>query len=134
MIKGRPPRLDRIFQAYDAPLFFVTMCTLHRQPFASLEVVHSAFVSYARRAEQFNITVGRYVIMPDHVHLFVCGDANFVLSDGIKGLKRVIYNALSEPRPKHLWQPGFFDHLLRTDESYGQKWITCAIIQFAPVS
>jgi putative transposase len=21
-----------------------------------------------------------------------------------------------------IWQPGFFDHLLRTDESYGQKW------------
>jgi len=21
-----------------------------------------------------------------------------------------------------LWQPGFFDHLLRNDESYAQKW------------
>jgi putative transposase len=21
-----------------------------------------------------------------------------------------------------LWQPGFFDHLLRNDESYSQKW------------
>jgi putative transposase len=21
-----------------------------------------------------------------------------------------------------LWQPGFFDHLLRNDESYGLKW------------
>jgi len=20
------------------------------------------------------------------------------------------------------WQPGFFDHVLRNDESYGQKW------------
>jgi len=21
-----------------------------------------------------------------------------------------------------MWQPGFFDHVLRNDESYGQKW------------
>lgn len=48
------------------------------------------FVSYATRAQQFNIAVGRYVIMPDHLHLFVRGGPEFVLSDWIKGLKRSI--------------------------------------------
>ena len=27
--------------------------------------------------------------------------------------------ALKSP---HLWQPGFFDHILRSDESYAEKW------------
>ena len=27
--------------------------------------------------------------------------------------------ALKSPR---LWQPGFFDHVLRSNESYSQKW------------
>jgi REP element-mobilizing transposase RayT len=122
VIKGRPPRLPLIFQSRDAPLFFVTMCTLHRQSFPSLDSTHNAFVAYARRAEHFNIAVGRYVIMPDHVHFFVCGGAEFVLGDWIKGLKRSIHNALPRPRPERLWQPGFFDHLLRSDESYAEKW------------
>jgi len=58
--------------------------------------------------------------MPDHVHLFVRGDANFSLSKWVAGLKRAIASAL-EVRGK-FWQPTFFDHILRSDESYAQKW------------
>src|SRR5438034_10316940 len=37
----------------------------------------------------------------------------------IGGLKRAMCVALKWPR---LWQPGFFDHTLRSDESYAAKW------------
>ena len=57
--------------------------------------------------------------MPDHVHLFVRGGRNFTLSSWIGGLKRAISVALGSPR---IWQPGFFDHILRSDESYAEKW------------
>jgi hypothetical protein len=63
--------------------------------------------------------VGRYVIMPDHVHLFVRGDRSFTLSSWIGGLKRAMCVAL---KLACLWQPGFFDHILRSDESYAEKW------------
>jgi putative transposase len=120
VIKGRPPRLTPIFNSYDAPLFFITACTLNRQSFPSLREAHRAFVAYATRAESFNVAVGRYVIMPDHVHFFVCGDHEFVLSEWIKGLKRCVSNALRNDAFR--WQPGFFDHLLRNEESYDEKW------------
>jgi REP-associated tyrosine transposase len=68
---------------------------------------------------KFDVALGRYVIMPDHVHLFVRGDPNFALSSWIGGLKRGMSVALRSPR---LWQPGFFDHILRSDESYAEKW------------
>ena len=71
---------------------------------------------------EFNVVVGRYVIMPDHLHFFVCGDERFRLGDWIKGLKRAISAAHSKEVRRDLWQPGFFDHLLRSDESYSQKW------------
>jgi putative transposase len=35
------------------------------------------------------------------------------------GLKRQMSHAVKSRR---LWQPGFFDHILRSDESYAQKW------------
>jgi putative transposase len=123
VIKGRPPRLPQIFQSYGAPLFFVTICTLHRRKIPSLRVAHEVLTAYGGRAiSEFNVALGRYVIMPDHLHFFIRGDQNFVLGDWVKGLKRTMSKAFPEEQPTSLWQPGFFDHLLRNDESYAQKW------------
>jgi len=123
MIKGRPPRLSHIFQSYGAPLFFVTACTLHRRRLPSLKAAHRALVLYGTRAmSEFNVALGRYVIMPDHLHFFVRGDQSFVLGTWVKGLKRAILEAFPGQSKASFWQPGFFDHLLRNDESYAQKW------------
>jgi putative transposase len=48
--------------------------------------------------------------------LFVRGNRNFTLSSWIGGLKRAMSVALKFPG---LWQPGFFDHILRSD---AEKW------------
>jgi REP element-mobilizing transposase RayT len=118
MIKGRPPRLPRIFQSYSAPLFFVTICTLHRSSIPSLEAAHDALLLYGTRGtNDFNVALGRYVIMPDHLHLFVRGDQNFVLRNWVKGLKRALLKGFPTESQRPFWQPGFFDHLLRSDES-----------------
>ena len=115
--------MARIFQSYGAPLFFVTICTLHRRKIPSLDAAHNAVLLYGTRAtKEFNVALGRYVIMPDHLHLFVRGDQNFVLGNWVKGLKRAILKTLPSQSQTSFWQPGFFDHLLRSDESYAQKW------------
>ena len=86
--------------------------------------VHAAFVLFARRAEHdFNIAVGRYVIMPEHVHFFVRGGPEFRLSRWVGLLKQALAKAAKlSAAKKQVWQEGFFDHLLRSDESYAQKW------------
>ena len=86
--------------------------------------MHNAFVTFSERAyAEHNVAVGRYVIMPDHIHLFVCGDAQFDLTTWFRLLKphlskAVVRQATADP----IWQRGFFDHVLRSDESYGEKW------------
>ena len=131
-------RLDRIFQRYNPPLFFVTFCTGQRRSVLANDLVHRALIGYGRIALDHNIALGRYVIMPDHIHLFVRGDPNFALSPWVGGLKRAISLAVSgdpqatrlplqgrhplQGKQNSLWQPGFFDHVLRSDESYAQKW------------
>ena len=87
-----------------------------------MRTTSEAFLAYATRAQSFDIAVGRYVIMPNHIHFFVSGSHDFVLSDWMKGLKRCVSNALRSDLGPFRWQPGFFDHLLRNDESYGEKW------------
>ena len=118
MIKDRPHRLDLIY--VNQPLYFVTFTTRNRRAISSLDDAQLALQQYARRGiDKFNVALGRYVIMPDHVHLFVRGGRAFALSPWIGGLKRAISVAVKAPR---LWQPGFFDHILRSDESYAEKW------------
>jgi len=88
MIKGRPPRLEQIFQTYDPPLYFVTICTIHRQKIGDLGTAHRVFERYVRRArDEFGVAVGRYVMMPDHLHLFVRGSADFNLAHWVKRLE-----------------------------------------------
>lgn len=122
-IKGRPPRLGQIFQTYDPPLYFITICTIHRRNIRDLEAAHHVFEGYVCRArDEFGVAVGRYLIMPDHMHFFVRGGDDFKLAQWVNGLKRAISVALGATKKRPLWQPGFFDHVLRNDESYSQKW------------
>jgi len=67
-----PPRLSRIFTSN--PVFLVTFCAYRRRKFLATNSVNAALRDFGTRAyEQYSIAFGRYVIMPDHLHLFVCG-------------------------------------------------------------
>ena len=131
-IKGNPPRLPKIFQRDDTSVYFITICTLNRQAILASSQVHEAFRSYAAQGKEFGAAVGRYVIMPNHLHVFVGLDPKMTVSRWVKGLKRSLDDALRQTghKPAALnqsklcgfWQPGAFDHLLRSTESYQQKW------------
>ena len=117
---NRPPRLDRVFQEYDPPLWFVTFNTHNRTPLLATPAVHARFRKFANKAAARQIIVGRYVLMPDHAHLFVAGSREFDLPAWVRILRLSLSSAVTAGRPH--WQEGFFDHLLRHDESYGEKW------------
>jgi REP element-mobilizing transposase RayT len=118
----RPPRLGRIFAT--GPLYFVTFCTHQRRRFLANDDVHTAFMHFGKRAERnFDVAVGRFVIMPDHVHLFVRGGQDFSLGPWIGALKQALAKAANLSRAKgQIWEEGSFDHVLRSNESYSQKW------------
>ena len=76
-----------------------------------------------RAQTSHNVAVGRYVIMPDHIHFFVAGDPDFKLGAWVGTLKRIVAKRVASPRSKDfVWQRGFFDHILRSSESYSEKW------------
>ena len=130
--KETPPRLPIIFQRCDAPLYFVTFNTLLKRPLLANDSVHAAFRAFTEQGLAFNVATGRYVLMPDHVHVFVRIGRDMTLRRWESGLKQCLGKAISAlghkptaipgAKLKSFWQPGFFDHLLRRDESYTQKW------------
>ena len=118
-----PPRLDTVFS--DSPTYFITFCTYRRRALLATPAVHEAFRTFATRAADADaeVAVGRYVLMPDHIHPFVAGDRTFRLGRWIGSLKQSLAKAIVRPKANGpVWQRGFFDHVLRSDESYEQKW------------
>jgi REP element-mobilizing transposase RayT len=119
----RPPRLEFLFSSV-RPFYFVTFNTCKRQPLLARAEIHERFRSFCIRAEDHDIATGRYVIMPDHIHLFVAlPPREATLAGWIQMLKTVLGKELLRLGiQKPHWQEGFFDHVLRNSESYSQKW------------
>jgi REP-associated tyrosine transposase len=122
MYKPRLRRLDRIYPPN--PIYFVTACTHARQRLLDNDEIHRSFSDFFIRGTARGALVGRYVVMPDHFHLFVALQPGGVrLSGWMKSLKNSLSRVLREmDRPVPHWQDGFFDHILRSSESYKRKW------------
>jgi putative transposase len=117
-----PQRLD--FLHIRDPLYFITCCAYRRRPVLANPQLHDAFTSFAARAQmEFGILVGRYVILPDHLHLFVSLGEDVSLAKWMGSLKRVLSKVVKPvDSADPVWQRGFFDHVMRSAESYSQKW------------
>jgi putative transposase len=117
-------RLERVW-IHD-PIYFVTTCTYQRKAILACGKVAMILVrecSSARKRHSW--AIGRYVIMPDHVHFFCAPELDakalpiflgFWKEWTSEAIKRQIH--VTTP----VWQEEFFDHVLRSSESYGEKW------------
>ena len=117
-------RLDRVWLEW--PVYFVTTCTFHRRKILASRPIATVLIDEWKAARQrHGWAIGRYVIMPDHVHFFCAADPNAVMLE--KFLQRwkewtsKLTGRGSGIQPP-VWQEEFFDHVLRSDESYSQKW------------
>ena len=116
-------RLERLH--VENPVYFITFCTHQRMAILANQHIHSVCTEFFAEALKRKIFVGRYILMPDHIHLFVkLPPPAKNLSDWVKSLKNFLSkefrnNGVSSPH----WQKGFFDHVLRSGESYSEKWL-----------
>ena len=113
----RQRRLDRIFDS--APSYFLTLCTDERKRVLNnaetmARVQH--FVSDS--LERYGVYVDCHVLMPDHVHLIItiAADPETTVGKWVKAFKAMV------AQHRFKWQKGYFDHVLRNDESRSEKW------------
>jgi REP element-mobilizing transposase RayT len=114
--------MEQVFQRY--PIYFVTACTDRRQSVLANHDIHLRLKCFGREGENRGAWLGDYVLMPDHLHLFVALDGEQIsLSSWMKSLKNSLSVDLRKKGvPSPHWQKGFFDHVLRGRESYSEKW------------
>ena len=120
--------------------YFVTICTENRQktlwnavgadiirpdcPPLSNEgkIVEKAILQIPDHYE--NVSVDKYCIMPDHVHLLLSFDASGrmisapTLSNVVGSMKRWVSKQIGRP----IWQKSFYEHSVRNQAYYDEIW------------
>src|SRR5438552_17296682 len=127
-------RLERVW--LDSPIYFITTCIFERRPILGSRGIAAIFMQEWRTAHRrHGWAIGRYAIMPDHVHFFCRAELSakplriFMQKWKQWTSKRIAREiavaGIDDPGLKEsrtLWQEEFFDHVLRSNESYSQKW------------
>jgi len=127
MPDGLPQRkhLKRLpFVCVDPAIFYITTNALDRQCVLAPSLADIVVHALAEAGRRNGWAVGRYVVMPDHVHFF-CQDRTRrkKLDDFVGGFKQMVTRlAWDRGWSGKLWQAEFWDHVLRSEESYAQKW------------
>ena len=118
-------RLEKVHSTIKPVVYFITICTLERKKFLDNPQLYDILIETLRdAADRTGWLVGFYTVMPDHIHFF-CSPKKpeSVLSEFIGQWKGLSAKRSSEVgHAGSLWQKEYFDHLIRSDESYSQKW------------
>jgi len=121
--KRRAPAHPSVVHRWDrSTIIFVTICTKERKPILANNIAMDLLVEKWRRADGW--LVGRFVIMPDHVHLF-CAPARLdscKLRDWVTFWKTIVSKSWPQRDQLPLWQQNFWDRQLRREEGYAEKW------------
>ena len=143
--RKRPVHMPPVEQHNEPVIVFVTLAVQPRGALLANEAFRAAFLGACADADAWS--VGRFVIMPDHVHLF-CSPAKMprvgikrwsgylkeritkrmnTAMEGEAALSRESESGSAQPRPTTAnrpwkWQSDCWDTQMRSGEHYREKW------------
>jgi REP element-mobilizing transposase RayT len=116
--RGRPVHQSICEPGNRAVIIFLTVCTAGRRPILATPEMQVHLREAWRRSDRW--LVGRFVVMPDHIHLF-CAPGTIhpeSLQSWVGYWKRLTAFATGGS----FWQKSFWDTQLRREDSYALKW------------
>lgn len=133
---GPRPSRKRIRLPKDAYLkpgvwYFVTVCCQNKKPLLQTPEQRTIVQEILQQTAITNrVELAAYTVMPNHVH-FICSAGTQGLSGFVREFKsRTALEFRRRFQAKSPWQPRFFDHKLRTEESLKKK---CQYVWLNPV-
>jgi len=102
-------------------IIYVTICSAKRRHILAFPSVHEAIVNAWSQASTW--LVGRYVVLPDHVHFFCA--PNGIDAPALERWMCYWKSRATIGIGKHkgeVWQRDHWDTQLRRGESYDEKW------------
>ena len=120
--RNRPAHFPTVAVGFKSIIIFLTVCTRQRKPLLANDETARLIVESWQAGDFWR--VGRYVIMPDHMHLF-CAPNTFPpqpLKKWIAHWRNHVTRAWPHRAQVPIWQRDFWDRQLRRSESYAEKW------------
>ena len=100
-------------------IIFDTVCTKDRKPWLANDEVHQLLRDVWADASAW--LVGRYIIMPDHIHMFAGATATEIeFKNWVKYWKSQFTKR--HKVKDHRWQTDDWDTRMRTGRQYEEKW------------
>ncbi len=144
-MKDIPKRKSIRIKDYDystSGAYFITICTANRKkilwetvgadiirpqnvPLSAIgKIAEQGILQSADHYE--NITVDKYCIMPDHIHLILHIKSDIdgrmisppTVSTVVGSMKRWVSRQIGKP----IWQKSFYDHGIRNQQDYNEIW------------
>ncbi len=139
--KRKPIRLKDY--DYSTPgAYFITICTKDRKELLSQIIVgDDAYIvpklhlsEYGLICDKFikninvkykNVTIDKYVIMPNHIHLIVVLDGTMRASSPTMNIESIVRSfkiMVTKTIGDSIWHRSYHDHIIRGDEDYRKIW------------
>jgi putative transposase len=119
--RKHPPHLPTLETA--TPILLVTVCTKYRRKILANPTAHALLLEAWHTYNDFS--VGRYVILPNHIHLLV-GDsdvASYSLDGWVGAWKAYVSRRWPKEEDKPIWQRSFWDRQMWSDQTCDVKWL-----------
>lgn len=120
--RKHPAHMPVVERHNEPVIIFLTVCSKDRKRiFGSPDCV-DVIINAWRDTKSW--LVGRYVIMPDYIHLF-CAPGVFPaepLKQWVRFWKNLASRNWLRPNEQPIWQRDFWDTQLRRHENYDSKW------------
>lgn len=112
-----------LHEAFNTPIIvYLTVVTKDRKPILANPAAHTSLLDAWKTAKTWR--VGRYVLMPDHLHLFCAPRSQH--PEPLLQWTRFWKSESARTWPRRseapIWQRHFWDTQLRRGESYDEKW------------
>jgi putative transposase len=123
-MESEPPKrahpVHGVLHVPDKPtIVFGTVCTKHRMPWLANARIHEHLANIWGESRAW--AMGRYVIMPDHIHFFAAAtDSTIPFDNWVRYWKSLFRK--NHPLPDDKWQSHHWDTRLRSHILFEEKW------------
>ncbi|HAV13821.1 MAG TPA: hypothetical protein DCX06_10090 [Opitutae bacterium] len=120
--RKHPSRLELLDKGNRSNIIFVTVCTKQRTPQLNNLEFQQALINAWDTSDHWK--VGKYMIMPDHIHFFCSPNSHppSSLRNWIKFWKRKTSQEIGRTNHSSLWQTDCWDRQVRNGSAYTEKW------------
>src|SRR5476651_68801 len=117
--RHNPTHHEPVDKINRSTIVFLTVCTKDRKPLLANPAAHKVLTEWWCQSTRW--LAGKYVILPDHVHLFCAPGSDESLQRWVAYWKNRVARELNTG-PAPFWQRDFWDVQMRTLNSYETQW------------